>query len=443
MENFPSPESRGEQKVDFGELVDLANSADVTVYERLNASNDKQAKAEFLENPELVHPNNQYGNLDETEVRRNFTTLEQIDEELENSDLNDKRKRLIRLVTDDYKKKNEFLAANIAYNVAETPEEKAQAAEWHKQANEALYGKADESTFYTLLKEKIDSIDVDSLSEEDRKTYDWLMNEIGPLPEKTGGRFKPKQETVERFAELTNHFFEDFLKHVPEGKTEFSSEEMVKIINEIADNEFGGMDIKYRAVIDPSVSNASTNHEERLLKFPEGTKYTEKRLKALIVHEFGTHMLRALPYLDSEVKVFASGLPGNETFDEGIAKCVEQAIDGKYADSGIDHYINIGLATFKGKNFREVYNIQMALKQLTGEKTDTVLNAVQRCFRGTGELVNNKDLAYYNGANQVWKYIEEHLDDPELFDNLFLTGKANINNPTQEALSYEMRMGGL
>lgn len=443
MENFPSPESRGEQKVDFGELVDLANSADVTVYERLNASNDKQAKAEFLENPELVHPNNQYGNLDETEVRRNFTTLEQIDEELENSDLNDKRKRLIRLVTDDYKKKNEFLAANIAYNVAETPEEKAQAAEWHKQANEALYGKADESTFYTLLKEKIDSIDVDSLSEEDRKTYDWLMNEIGPLPEKTGGRFKPKQETVERFAELTNHFFEDFLKHVPEGKTEFSSEEMVKIINEIADNEFGGMDIKYRAVIDPSVSNASTNHEERLLKFPEGTKYTEKRLKALIVHEFGTHMLRALPYLDSEVKVFASGLPGNETFDEGIAKCVEQAIDGKYADSGIDHYINIGLATFKGKNFREVYNIQMALKQLTGEKTGTVLNAVQRCFRGTGELVNNKDLAYYNGANQVWKYIEEHLDDPELFDNLFLTGKANINNPTQEALSYEMRMGGL
>ena len=63
MENFPSPESRGEQKVDFGELVDLANSADVTVYERLNASNDKQAKAEFLENPEFVHPNNQYGNL--------------------------------------------------------------------------------------------------------------------------------------------------------------------------------------------------------------------------------------------------------------------------------------------------------------------------------------------------------------------------------------------
>lgn len=439
-ERISTPETKGEE---FGELIGLVDSADVTVYERLNASNDKATKAEFLENPDLVHPNNEYGNLDEQEVRDNLETLDRAEEMLENSDLSDKRKRLIRLVADDYRKKNEFLAANIAYNAAETLEEKAEAAERHRKANEALYGEADEGTFYTLLKEKIDSIDAEQLTDEDRKTYDWLMTEIGPLPEETNGRFKPKPETVERFAELTQYFFGDFLKHVPEDRDKFSSEEAVDIINEIAETEFGGMDIKYRAVIDPKVSNASTNHEERLLKFPEGTEYSDKRLKALIVHEFGTHMMRALPYLDSEVKVFAMGLPGNETFDEGIAKCVEQAIDGKYADSGIDHYINIGLATFKGKNFREVYDIQMALKALTGSGNKTVLNAVQRCFRGTGELVNNKDLAYYNGANQVWQYIEDHIDDPQLFDSLFLTGKANISNPAQEALSYEMRMGGM
>ncbi len=443
MEEFITPEVK-EKSMEFGEIVELVGSTGVTVYERLNASNDKAAKAEFLERQDLVHPNNQFGNLDEKEVRDNLATLDRAEEMLDESDLSDKRKRLIRLVADDYRRRNEFLAANIAYNTAETPEEKTQATEWHRQTNEALYGKADEDTFYALLKEKISSIDVTQLSDENKKTYDWLISEVGPLPEETGGgRFKPKTETVERFAELTQHFFGDFLKHVPEGKDKFSSEEAVDIINEIAKTEFGGMDIKYQAVVDPKAANASTNSEEKLLKFPENVEYSDKRLKALIVHEFGTHMMRALPYLDSEVKVFATGLPGNETFDEGIAKCVEQAIDGKYADSGIDHYINIGLATFKGKNFREVYDIQMALKALTGSSNKTVLNAVQRCFRGTGELVNNKDLAYYNGANQVWQYIEEHIDDPQLFDNLFLTGKANMGNPVQEALSYEMRTGGI
>ncbi len=128
--------------------------------------------------------------------------------------------------------------------------------------------------------------------------------------------------------------------------------------------------------------------------------------------------------------------------DEGIAECVEQALKGEYEDFGVDHYINIGLATFKNKNFREVYEIQKDLKSLTGEDDSKVLNAVQRCFRGTGELPNNKDLAYYNGVNRVWCYIEEHLDDPELFDSLFLSGKADIENPAQESLVYEMRTRG-
>ena len=431
-----TPESK------FNEIIKDLDTAKVTVYERLNASNDKAAKAEFLENPSLVHPRNEYGNLDESEVRENFATLARVEQSLQDSGLSDKRQRLIRLVADDYKKKNEFLAANLAYNSATTDEEKSRAAEWHHQANEALYGKADEATFRTLMKEQISAINRDSLSEDDKKQYDWLISEVGNLDTKTEC-FKPRPETVARFSELTQSYFANFLKHIPDDRDTFTPTEMVNIINEIADTEFGGDDITYRAIIDPKAANASTNHEARVIKFPEDAEYTRKRLGALIVHEFGTHTMRAVPYLNQDIKAFASELPGNETIDEGIAKCVEQALGGKYEDSGIDHYLNIGLATFEGKNFREVYNIQKTLKHLTGKSDKTVLNAVQRCFRGTGELVNNKDLAYYNGANQVWQYIESHLDDPELFDNLFLTGKINFLDPAQESLSYEMRTSGL
>lgn len=55
----------------------------------------------------------------------------------------------------------------------------------------------------------------------------------------------------------------------------------------------------------------------------------------------------------------------------------------------------------------------------------------------------DKDLAYYNGANQVWQYIEEHIDDPDLMDHLFLDGKTVATDPDQSSLAYETHVGGL
>ncbi|MBQ2639096.1 DUF1704 domain-containing protein [Candidatus Saccharibacteria bacterium] len=437
MENLEREEKLEKNK--FEEIIDEISSTDVTVYERLNASNDKEAKEEFLENPDLIHPRNEYGNLKIEEVGQNLEKIEQIREEMKRSWLTDKEERLAEVLIDENQKKNDFLMANYAYNNATTPEERLKAAEWHKEANEALYGKVDEGTFYALLSEKLEKVKADT--PEKKMELEALKLEIGPIPENGIERFKPKEETVQRFSEIVNDFFGGFLKHIPE-KEELTSEEMVSTINEILTEEIGE-DAGYVARVDEKASNASANHEERVIKFPEGKTYPIDKAKALICHELGTHVLRAIPYLENDIEAFSKGLPGNETFDEGVAKCVEQAIKGKYEDSGIDHYINIGLATFKGKNFREIYNIQTSLKSLSGMKNTTTLNAVQRCFRGTGELVNNKDLAYYNGANRVWKYIEENIDNPELMDNLFLSGKANIEDKNQERLVYETKTGGI
>ena len=438
MENFEAQEKLEKSK--FEEIIDEIESTDVTVYERLNASNDKEAKQEFLENPDLIHPRNEYGNLKPEEVGENLQKLEAIEEEIASSWLTEKEGRLAEILINSNRAKNDFLLANYAYNTATTPEEKAGAARWHKEANETLYGKPDEKVFLTLLSEKLNKISPRTPEEEEELSF--LKEKIGPIPEDLPGRFKPKEETVQRFSEIVNDFFGGFLKHIPE-KEELTSEEMVTTINEILEEEFGGMDTGYTAKVDEKAANASANHEERVIKFPEGKTYTQDKAKALICHELGTHVMRAIPYMESDIEAFSKGMPGNETFDEGIAKCVEQAIKGKYEDSGIDHYINIGLANFRGKNFRDIYDIQISLKKLTRMKNKTTLNAVQRCFRGTGELPNNKDLAYYNGANRVWQYIEEHIDDPELMDNLFLSGKANIQDKEQERLVYEMKTGGL
>ena len=425
----------------FRAFLENLDKNDLVVYECLNASNDKAAKTEFLENPDLVHPNNEYGNLNPAQVAANLRNLENAEATLDSFGYNHRKKLLVTILIDDYRKKNNFLAANIAYNNAQTESEKQAAAEQHRKANAELYGEPDEATFYCLLFEKLSKITPET--EEDARRLARLRSEIGDIPETRVERFKPKAETVARFSEIIKDFYGSFLDHIPSDKQSFSSQEVVDIINEILSSEFGGANVKYRAILDPSSSNASTNHKERVIKFPLDKTYSRDRASALIVHELGAHVMRAIPYLESDIEAFSTELPGNETFDEGVAKCLEQAISGRYEDSGIDHYINIGLATFKGKNFREVYDISISLKKLAGEKTTTVLNAVQRCFRGTGELPNNKDLAYYNGANKVWKYIEEHIDDPGLMDNLFLSGKANIEDGNQSRLIYEMRTSGL
>lgn len=429
----------GESVSPVGEMIDAIDKTNVVVYEKLNASNDKAAKQEFLENDSLVYPNNEYGNLDGEEIRRNLTELDQIEERLKSSWMSEKEIRFVKMIADDSRRKNEFLAANYVYNHADTPEKKAEAAEWHREANANLYGVPDEATFNSLLSEQIAKIDKDALSEEQRAVYERLMNNIGPIKESGQERFKPKQETVERFSELVQDFFGGFLQHLPEGQETFSSEEAAAIVNEIIEQEMGE-EAGYKAIVDEKVANASASRG--VIKFPAEAEYSRERLSALVVHELGTHAMRAIPYQGQEYKTFATGLPDNETFDEGVAGCVEQALKGEYDDFGEEHYINIGLATFKHKNFREIYDIQKDLKALTGEDDSKVLLRVQRCFRGTGELPNNKDLAYYNGVSRVWQYVEKHIDDPELFDNLFLSGKVDIENPEQERLSYEMRTAG-
>ena len=450
MENSRNFEQNGEEEITFeGEMKKIEKAA-VTPIKRLRPSNDLEAKAEFMANEELEHPRNIYGNLKPDEIVENIHSLRDVNDELnflrseaendpDRQRFSDKEERLIRMVLDKEMLNNKFVLANYAYQIADTPEDKEKAREIHQNLNKELYGEVDQTTFYGLLKERIDSIHPET--DEEKANFELLKEKIGFIPEDGIERFKPKQETVERFSEIVQTFFGGFLEHIPEDKEKLTSEEVVSTINEILDEELeGGYD--YLAIVDKKASSASVNHDEKLIKFPGGKEYPINKAKALICHELGTHVMRAIPFLDHDLKVFSKGLPKNMDFDEGVAKCVEQAINGKYEDSGIDHYLNIGMATYLGKNFREVYDIQNLMKSLTHKSNEKVITAVQRCFRGTGELPNNKDLTYYNGANQVWKYIEDHIDDPELMDNLYLSGKASMNHDEQQ-LVYEAKTGGL
>lgn len=446
-------------------FVEKMNVTDIDVIDMLNNTNP-DAKKEFLRDKSLTKPKNVYEKMDIACVEQNIDMIIKLQKELAASYIPKKWRKTAAFILEDNLKKNQLVRASYLYNHA-SPDDKAAAAREHQRANAALFGEPEEDIFWSILDQKLAAIPVKDLQREDKIMYGELLEMIGPLRRAQSRIFRPGEETVDWFSSVTELFFAGFLQHIPEGQQEFSIEEACAITNKIIGSEFGKNTAAgtcadtsveeingtvssdsggWKAVVIPSGAVAFADCEEKIIGFPGSRSrgaYTRKELKAIITHELGVHALRAIPYESCGIKSFSLGLPGYESFEEGVAKAVEQAVNRQYEDSGLLHYTSIGLAYFLGKNFREVFEIQCRLEHLTeGEPDGRCFDSVQRTFRGTGELPNHKDLAYYNGANQVWKYIEEHLNDGELMEHLFLCGKSDMNNTVHERMVYEMRTGG-
>lgn len=185
--------------------------------------------------------------------------------------------------------------------------------------------------------------------------------------------------------------------HIPSGQQVFSIEEACMITNEIISAEFGegvAADVcvdlnEWKALVIPDGAVASVNCEQKRIQFPRRRSrgaYTREERKSIIIHELGVHALRFLPYESREIKAFFQGLPGYESFEEGVAKAVDQAVSHQYEDFGLLHYVSIGLASLLGKNFREVYEIQCRIEHLTGENRQG--GALTRFSVPSGEPVN-------------------------------------------------------
>ncbi|MDE6203351.1 MAG: hypothetical protein K2G19_07730, partial [Lachnospiraceae bacterium] len=354
-------------------FVEKMNETDISVIDMLDNTNP-DAKDEFLTDKGLSKPKNEYGQLDINRVDQNIETIISLKRELELLEIPEKRRELAAQILEGNLKKNRFVRASYLYNHAPS-DDKTEAAEEHHKANIALYGEPDENVFWSVLAEKLSSIPAENLQGEDKIMYSEVLEMIGPLRGENCRIFRPQKETVEWFSDAIEIFFEGFLAHIPEGQQEFSIEEACVVTNEIIRSEFGqdaaagtcagdtcaGTDADimakdadraasldttgWKAVVIPSGAVASTDCEQKLIRFPGKRSrgaYTRKELKAIIIHELGVHALRSLPYESCGIKSFSLGIPGYEAFEEGVAKAAEQAVNRQYEDSGLLHYISIG-----------------------------------------------------------------------------------------------------
>lgn len=421
------------QSCRFPEFLSLLEQADIDVLQYLNNTNP-QAKDEFLASSSLPKPRNQYGNLDIDRVCRNLDELEAAQAGLAALRLSPAERTVSEALLSFCLRKNRFVRANHRYQALRGTAARAQAAEEHRRANIALYGPAEEAVFRSILAQRLDTARRRVFSAEERGLYRELTELLGPIEAPQCAFFAPSRETFTAFSRLIRSFYQPFFTHIPAGQQTFTAEDVCRITNEILDTELASLGKGWRAVVGPDKVSAETDTQRKQIVYPlrrSRGPYTPEDVKTVIVHELGVHALRSMPFSGSPFPALTIGLPGYETFEEGLATAVEQAVRGQFQHRGLLHYVSIGLAAFLGKSFRGVFEIQIRLEGLAGGASPSVcFDSVQRAFRGTGELPNHKDLVYFNGNQRIWRFIQDHIHDPDgLLDILFHSGKSDPQDP--------------
>jgi hypothetical protein len=435
----------------FKELTELEPKP-IGSFVPTNAAEQKEA---FLSG-DVRNPNHVYGKLDAIDFESNRQKIAKIGEKLYvHADTPDKYVGVYQQFIQNYIDKTNFMElAHIVKNT-DSDEEKAKASADYMKLSIEVYGEPDETTYQSLIGEKIAKIKKKNLSEAGEKIRNELFELIDPnVPEKTE-RFKPSQETIDwlhDIADSEDSLYGAMLDHVPDQDT-FKDEDIKSVFEKIIDQEFELLAKKpedegslWQVVIEDAQS-INVKAAEKKIVIPKGREINEPTMRALVAHEIGVHFLRSVMGEQTDLAPLKWGLSDYYDTEEGLGAVMEQAVMGEYKEAGIDHYITAGLAQFEGKDFRDIFETKWRLSLLSTTKGDpteddiakaksAAYGATMRIMRGTDELPWFKDLSYYNGAAEVWKHLESiRGDDTEFM--LVLLGKANAGNKDHRRILLE------
>ena len=427
----------------YGQLIDLSPKI-VTMF---TPSNRGEEEERFLSgetiNPRFVHDKLYAADFDEA--------IEKIrelgDKILNHPDLTLVSKKVYEGFIKKYYEQIELLRCAQDYHGASSEEDKQKIAEAYKGLNIETYGEPDEGTYRSLLSEKLNCVRNKNLTgkADDLRKELFGMVDFDPdvdIPE----RFRPSDETVEWMHSVAESLYGGMLSHIPNEQEEFDPYELQKIFTDIIEEEFNNDSKGYAGAAEGwavSVEKATSvnvkSSEKRIVIPDNGMMRSRKKVENLVVHEIGVHMLRSITGGETDMLPLRSGLSDYYDTEEGLGVVMEQALSGKFAERGVDHYITAGLAHFDNKDFREAFEIKWRLSLLgsvddESEVSDeqivkakkTAFTQTLRSFRGTNDMPLFKDLSYYNGSVEVWKYLESVKGD-DLLLSLLLAGKVNTS----------------
>ena len=427
----------------YSQLTDLSPKI-VTMF---TPSNRGQEEERFL-SEETRNPQFVYDKLHSADFDGAIEKIRELgDKILNHPDLTSISKKVYEGFIKKYHEQTELLRCAQAYHGANSEEAVQKIAEVYKGLNIEIYGEPDEDIYRSLMGEKLNCVRNKNLTgkADDLRKELLGMVDFDPdvdIPE----RFRPSDETVEWMYSVAESLYGGMLSHIPNEQEEFDPYELQKIFTDIIEEEFNNDSKGYAGAAEGwtvSVEKATSvnvkSSEKRIVIPDNGMMRSRKKVENLVVHEIGVHMLRSITGGETDILPLKSGLSDYYDTEEGLGVVMEQAFRGKFAERGVDHYITAGLAHFDNKDFREAFEIKWRLSLLSSvddgsEISDeqivkakkTAFTQTLRSLRGTNDMPLFKDLSYYNGSVEVWRYLESIKGDDFLL-SLLLAGKVNTS----------------
>ncbi len=451
MNNFES---------NFGknELLDtreVFKESEPKVISTFTPENANEAKSEFLENDNLSRPNNKYEKLNSGEIENLYQNISNAILVVENDNsLGEIEREMYNTQLETRIKTVKMLEAAYDFRKAESLADRQKAQEEFMKNNIEVYGEPDLETFHSLLSDKITKIESLELDEKGEK----IRSEFYELIEKDENvsqdlkRFKPSDEVFYNFGEIIKDLYSKQLELIPEKDDDsYSAEEIFEvfenILKDFENDGFSEFDVEWK-----DSGAIAVSAKDKKIFIPKNRKpVSKKELEGLVVHEIGTHYMRAQMGEIYNNQALRTGLDGYMNTEEGIARAMEMAVKGDYREAGVQHYLTAGFAYFNNMSFRKAFETNWRMGILDGKnnfseenidkKRQIAYRNTQRIFRGTDELPWFKDLSYFNGGQEIWKYIEENIDSPTLIDDFLLGGKNDLLNLDQQRQIYELKVG--
>ncbi|MES2748947.1 MAG: tyrosine/phenylalanine carboxypeptidase domain-containing protein [Patescibacteria group bacterium] len=160
---------------------------------------------------------------------------------------------------------------------------------------------------------------------------------------------------------------------------------------------------------------------EQLIKRSKRKRLTEARVRGLIAHEIGTHVVRKIRGERSVLKLLGVGLHQYEQGEEGLATYREQQAQSLQGYSGLEAYLAIGLALGSDgahpRNFSQTHALMTDYFLITENTSiehakELAWNRCVRIFRGTSGMVPGvvftKDLIYRKGNMRHWEAVKNN-----------------------------------
>lgn len=451
MNNFESNFGKNEL-LDTREIFKESEPKVISTFTPKNAN---EAKLEFLKNNNLSHPNNKYEKLNSGEIENLYQNISNAILAVENDNsLGEVEREMYNTQLETRIKTVKMLEAACNFRKAESLIDKQKAQEEFMKNNIEVYGEPNFETFNSLLSDKIVKIDALKLDEKGEK----IRSEFYELIEKGENlsqdlkRFKPSDEVFHNFGEIIKDLYSKQLELIPKKDDDrYPADEIFEvfenILKDFENDGFSEFNVEWK-----DSGAIAVSAKDKKIFIPKNRKsVSKKELEGLVVHEIGTHYMRAQMGEAYDNQALRTGLDGYMNTEEGIARAMEMAVKGDYQEAGVQHYLTAGFAYFNNMSFRKAFEVNWRMGILDGKnnfseenidkKRQIAYRNTQRIFRGTDELPWFKDLSYFNGGQEIWKYIEENIDSPTLIDDFLLGGKNNLHNLDQQRQIYELKVG--